>query len=102
MSFITLKCKNCGSQMTLNTESHSATCTHCGSTFLLADVLDEQDIRITESTTGKDIERKMLAGDDTSYADPLIVIFMIYSSEIIFKNNKNPEHEKSVFGVHNT
>lgn len=64
MSFITLKCKNCGSQMTLNTESHSATCTHCGSTFLLADVLDEQDIKFTESTTAKDIERKMSAGDE--------------------------------------
>lgn len=72
MSFITLKCKNCGSQMTLNTESHSATCTHCGSTFLLADVLDEQDIKITESTTGKDIERKMSAGDEIKKGETCI------------------------------
>lgn len=72
MSFITLKCKNCGSQMTLNTESHSATCTHCGSTFLLADVLDEQDIKFTESTTGKDIERKMSAGDEIKKGETCI------------------------------
>lgn len=61
MSYITLKCKNCGSNMTLNTESHSATCNHCGSTFLLADILDEKDMAFSEKFTPKNIEKKMMA-----------------------------------------
>lgn len=72
MSFITLKCKNCGSQMSLNTESHSATCTHCGSTFLLADLLDEQDIKITEASTPKDIEKKLSAGEELKKGETCI------------------------------
>lgn len=63
MSFITLKCKNCGGSMSLNTESHSATCTHCGSTFILADLLDDLDINFAEKTSAKNIEQKMQAGD---------------------------------------
>lgn len=61
MSYITLKCKNCGGNMTLNTESHSATCNHCGSTFLLADILDEKDMAFSERFTPKNIEKKMMA-----------------------------------------
>lgn len=61
MSYITLKCKNCGSNMSLNTESHSATCIHCGSTFLLNEILDEKDIAFTEKLSPKNLEQKMMA-----------------------------------------
>lgn len=61
MSYITLKCKNCGSQMSLNTESHSATCVHCGSTFLLSEILDEKDMAFAEKFTPKNLEKKMMA-----------------------------------------
>lgn len=63
MSYITLKCKNCGANMSLNTESHSATCIHCGSTFLISDILDEKDIAFTEKFTPKNLEQKMMAQD---------------------------------------
>ena len=63
MSYITLKCKNCGASMSLNTESHSATCNHCSSTFLIADLLDEKDIAFVSKLSPKDLEQKMLASD---------------------------------------
>ena len=49
--------------MSLNTESHSATCIHCGSTFLISDILDEKDIAFTEKFTPKNLEQKMMAQD---------------------------------------
>ena len=61
MSYITLKCKNCGSNMTLNTESNSATCIHCGSTFLLSEILDEKDMAFASQFTPKNLEKKMMA-----------------------------------------
>ena len=61
MSYITLKCKNCGSNMSLNTESHSATCVHCSSTFLLSEILDEKDMAFAEKFTPKNLEKKMMA-----------------------------------------
>ena len=61
MSYITLKCKNCGSNMTLNTESNSATCIHCGSTFLISEILDEKDMAFATQFTPKNLEKKMLA-----------------------------------------
>ena len=69
MSFITLKCKNCGSTMTLNTDSSSATCTHCGSSFLLSELLDEKDIAFAQSISPKDLDNKIQANDALKKGD---------------------------------
>ena len=61
MPYIRLKCKNCGSNMSLNTESHSATCTHCSSTYLLSELLDEKDMAFAEKFTPKNLEKKIMA-----------------------------------------
>ncbi len=59
MSYITLKCKNCGSGMSINPDSKSCTCTHCGSTFLMMELLDEQDIHISKAMSQKEFESKI-------------------------------------------
>lgn len=85
MSYITLKCKNCGSNMSLNTESHSATCIHCGSTFLITDLLDEKDIAFTEKFTPKNLERKMLAQDALKQGETFLYKAEYDKAEMAFK-----------------
>lgn len=59
MSYITLKCKNCGSGMSINPDSKSCTCTHCGSTFLMVDLLDEQDMNFSKTITQENLQNKI-------------------------------------------
>ena len=59
MAYITLKCKNCGSGMSINPDSNSATCTHCGSTFMMVDLLDEKDMSFSKSMSPKDLQQKI-------------------------------------------
>lgn len=85
MSYITLKCKNCGANMSLNTESHSATCNHCGSTFLIGDLLDEKDIAFTEQFTPKNLEQKMMAQESLKQGDTYLFQAEYEKAEITFK-----------------
>lgn len=59
MSYITLKCKNCGSGMSINPDSKSCTCTHCGSTFLMIELLDEQDMNFSKTITQENLQNKV-------------------------------------------
>ena len=101
MSFITLKCKNCGSSMTLNTESNSATCSHCGSTFLIADLLDEKDIAFTKNFTAKDLEQKILASDSIKQGETCIFQANYEKAEESFKKaiELDPENFRGYLGV---
>lgn len=85
MSYITLKCKNCGANMSLNTESHSATCNHCGSTFLLGDLLDEKDAAFTEKFTPKNLEQKMMAQEAIKQGETFLFQAEFEKAEICFK-----------------
>lgn len=85
MSYITLKCKNCGSNMSLNTESHSATCIHCGSTFLLTDLLDEKDIEFTEKFSAKNLEQKMMAQGSLKQGETYLAQAEFEKAEECFK-----------------
>lgn len=101
MSYITLKCKNCGSGMTLNTESKTITCNHCGSTFMLADVLDEKDVAFASKTSAKDIQTKMeiakaLKQGDTCVYQAEYKLAEEYYKKAIELDDKN---YKGYFGV---
>lgn len=85
MSYITLKCKNCGANMSLNTQSHSATCTHCGSTFLIADLLDEKDALFVEKFTPQNIEEKMMAQEALKQGETYLFQANFNKAELSFK-----------------
>lgn len=101
MSYITLKCKNCGSNMSLNTESHSATCIHCGSTFLLSDILDEKDMAFTEKFTPKNIEKKMMAQGAFKQGETYLFQGEFEKAEISFKRviELDEDNYKGYLGV---
>ena len=44
MKLLDLSCPNCGSKMSLNTETKECTCNSCGGTFLLDDETQKQQI----------------------------------------------------------
>lgn len=85
MSYITLKCKNCGANMSLNTESHSATCNHCGSTFLISDILDEKDSKFIAKLSPKDLEIKMYATDALKQGETCLLKCEYDKAEAFFK-----------------
>ena len=58
MSYITLKCKNCGASMSIDFNAKTVTCLHCGSTFLLSELFDEKDVGMIKDFTPEDLEKK--------------------------------------------
>lgn len=85
MSYITLKCKNCGANMSFSTESHSATCNHCGSTFLIGDILDEKDIAFTEKFSPQNLEQKMMAQESLRQGETYLYQADFEKAETSFK-----------------
>ena len=85
MSYITLKCKNCGANMSLNTDSNSATCIHCGSTFLISEILDEKDFAFMSKFSKKELEQKMMANDALKQAETFLYQGDFEKSEAYFK-----------------
>lgn len=85
MSYITLKCKNCGGNMELNPQAQTATCKHCGSTFLLAELLDEHDLKFAEFANPKNLENKLLAGEQIKQGETCLYKAEYEESEKHFK-----------------
>lgn len=85
MSYITLKCKNCGANMSLNTESHSATCNHCGSTFLIAELLDEKDAKFIKKFSPENIEDKIMAQEALHQGETYLIQAQYEKAETSFK-----------------
>ncbi len=85
MSYITLKCKNCGANMSLNTESHSATCNHCSSTFLISDLLEEKDTAFLSKFSKSELEQKMLATDAIKQGETYLFKCEFEKAEFSFK-----------------
>ena len=101
MSYITLKCKNCGSNMSLNTESHSATCVHCSSTFLLSELLDEKDMAFAEKFTPKNLEKKMMAQGAIKQGETFLFQADFEKAELSFKRaiDLDDSNYKAYLGV---
>ena len=69
MSLINLKCKNCSASVSLDMNAKSITCAHCGSTFLLQELIDEKDIEMVESLSEKDFQEKVDFNDAIKHGD---------------------------------
>lgn len=101
MSYITLKCKNCGSGMTLDTNSKTITCTHCGSTFMLADVMDEKDTAFLNKTKPEDIQTKMEVAKALKQGDTCVYQAEYKLAEEYYKKaiELDEKNYKGYFGV---
>ncbi len=101
MSYITLKCRNCGSNMSLNTDSHSATCVHCGSTFLLSELLDEKDMAFATKFTPKNLEKKIMAQAAIKQGETFLFQSEFEKAETSFKRaiDLDDTNFKSYLGV---
>lgn len=85
MSIISLKCKNCGSFMTVNFDSKTVLCKHCGSTFLLSELLDSKDIDIAKRLNPDMLTEKMDAGSEIKKGDARIYAFDFKTAEMHYK-----------------
>ncbi len=101
MSYITLRCKNCGSDLSINHDSKTINCLHCGSTFLMVDLLDERDIAFSNSIKPEDLEAKMQFAEALKQGETYLYQAEYKLAEQAYKraieiNNKN---YKGYFGV---
>ena len=101
MPYITLKCKNCGSDLSINHDSKTITCSHCGSTFLMVDLLDEKDVAFSENLKPQDLENKIEFAEALKQGETYLYQAEYKLAEQSFKraielNNKN---YKGYFGV---
>lgn len=94
MSIITLKCKNCGSDLSINHDSKTITCLHCGSTFMMVDLLDEQDVAFSKNMKPQDLETKIEFAEALKQGETYLYKAEYELAEQSFKraielNNKN-------------
>lgn len=85
MSYISIKCKNCGSTMTMNVTSKTITCIHCGSTFLLSQLLDEKDLAFIEKIKPDDLSKKIEVSDNLKDGEACLFKGDYEKSEEFFK-----------------
>lgn len=85
MSYISIKCKNCGSTMTMNVTSKTITCIHCGSTFLLSQLLDEKDLAFIEKIKPDDLSKKLEVSDNLKDGESCLFKGEYEKSEEYFK-----------------
>lgn len=85
MSIISLKCKNCGSFMTVNFDSKTVLCKHCGSTFLLSELLDSKDVDIAKKLNPNMLTEKMDAGSEIKKGDARVYAFDFKTAETHYK-----------------
>lgn len=94
MSIITLKCKNCGSDLSINHDSKTITCLHCGSTFMMVDLLDEHDVAFSKNMKPQDLETKIEFAEALKQGETYLYKAEYQLAEQSFKraielNNKN-------------
>ncbi len=101
MSFVSLKCKNCGSGLTYNDDAQMVTCTHCGSTYMLSELLDEKDLNFIKANKEIDIENKMEVGNLLKQAETYIYQAEYQQAEEIYKRviELDEKNYKGYFGV---
>ena len=101
MSYIHLKCKSCGSDLSINHDSKTITCTHCGSTFVMIDLLDEHDLAFSKNMKPQDLENKIEFAEALKQGETYLYQAEYKLAEQSFKraielNNKN---YRGYFGV---
>lgn len=63
MPNVMLKCKNCGASMQVDMQAKTVTCLHCGTAFLLSEILDKTDYKILEQNKDIDLDKKVKFND---------------------------------------
>lgn len=101
MSYITLKCKSCGADMSLNPDSKAITCKHCSSTYMLVDLLDDTDKLFTKQLSKKDVENMIEFSDAIKKGETYIYQAEYKLAEESFKKaiEYNNKSHKGYFGV---
>lgn len=101
MSFVSLKCKNCGSKLEYNEDAKMVTCTHCASTFLLADLLDERDLTFIKINKPIDAEKSMEISSLLKQADTFIIQAKYTQAEECYKKvvELDDKNSKAYFGI---
>ena len=101
MSLVSLKCKNCGSGLNYNDDAQMVTCNHCGSTFMLSELLDEKDLNFIKANQEVDVEKKMEVGNLLKQAETLMFQAEYGQAEELFKKviELDDKNYKGYFGV---
>ena len=101
MSLVSLKCKNCGSGVAYNDDAQMVTCNHCGSTFMLSELLDEKDLNFIKANKEVDVEKKMEVGNLLKQAETLIFKAEYRQAEELFKKviELDDKNYKGYYGV---
>jgi tetratricopeptide (TPR) repeat protein len=101
MSYITLKCKNCGGSMSMDMNSKTITCSHCGSTFLLTELFDEKDVDFVSKFKQEDIVKKIEFNENLKQGEVCIYQGEYLKAEQHFKRaiELDDENYKGYFGV---
>lgn len=101
MSYITLKCKSCGADMSLSHDSKAVTCKHCGSTYMMIDLLDDVDKLFTQQLSKKDVENMIEFSDAIKKGETYIYQAEYTLAEESFKKaiEYNDKSHKGYFGV---
>ncbi len=101
MSEISIKCKNCESELKINFESKIATCEHCGATFYLSDLLDEKDTLFLEFSSQKVIDKKIKLNEKLKKGEVCIFKGEFLRAEENFKQaiEIDPDDFRGYFGL---
>lgn len=101
MSLVSLKCKNCGSGVAYNDDAQMVTCNHCGSTFMLSELLDEKDLNFIKANKEIDVEKKIEVGNLLKQAETLIFQAEYRQAEEIYKKiiELDEKNYKGYYGV---
>ena len=101
MSKIMLKCKNCGANMQTDFEAKVIKCLHCGSTYLLSEILDKQDLDFLKKNSADDISKKLSFNDAIKQGETAIFKADFENAERFFKLaiSIDEENYKGYFGV---
>ncbi len=101
MSLVSLKCKNCGSGVAYNDDVQMVTCNHCGSTFMLSELLDEKDLNFIKANKEIDVEKKIEIGNLLKQAETLIFQAEYRQAEEVYKKviELDDKNYKGYYGV---
>ena len=93
MAIVSLRCKNCGSMMSIDMDSKTVHCPHCASTFLLGELLDKNDIEMISKLKPNELSEKIEAnaeikkGDSRLYAGDFKTAEKHYKRAIALDDN---------------
>ena len=101
MSYINLRCKNCGSNIKVDTEAHSTTCKYCDSTFMIIDLIDSKNTIGAKNQSDDEIKKKLSFDTAIKQGEMCLVKSDFTTAEEFFKRaiEINDASHKGYLGV---